>query len=178
MRQIHWWGAATGAAVLATAAFAAPSAFAAHSPAPVSHKAPIVKTVHVAAKGRVTAKNRDGDGRDRHWGRCPYPPNGHPTVVLGGPHHTRPGSVTLTGSVKVNGCGYKQVIVKVYKKTDEGHRGGWKALEVLATTEDDGSYAVPVTVGRGLSQFRAVVEATGGPLEPGMSDIAYVEAWR
>ena len=167
MRHTHWWGAAAGVGMLAVAAAGAPAAFAAHgqhTPAvkavakPVAQPVaqhPVKIVVRVpAAPARVVVKHRNGDGDgdgygnghgDDHNGHhhpgCAYPPHGWPDVSIDGASKVKKNvAFSLTGTVKVNGCGYENQQAVLYKFVDGGrHHSYWIRVGQPAMTDTAGA---------------------------------------
>jgi len=148
MRRIHWWGGAVGAGVIATAAFVAPTAYAAH-PTPrkptVGHAKVLVKHGKVLVRhGKVVKVLRAHDPGHHHHhhhghgGGCNYPPSGTASVTLNGPDHLHVGiDRTLSGSVKVNSCGYAGFATGLYVSADG--KTGW-TLATSTTSNDKGAF--------------------------------------
>jgi hypothetical protein len=166
MRRIHWWNGAIGAGAIAAAAFVAPTAMAAHHPSPVKPKVRTVAqvTVHPPARHRVVVSSHGEPQHVYHHGGpgdpgCSYPPSGTAHITLGGPDHARRSSVvSLSGSVKVNACGYAGFPTGLYS-SDDGKRH-WK--QVSTTTSDDkGNYSFRYTVLHTV-YLRAVVAGGDG----------------
>ena len=180
MRRMHWWGAAAGVGMLAVAAAGAPAAFAARSTPP---KPSVPKTtVRVpAAPARLVVKNGHDDGDDRnghgpgHHPGCEYPPHGRPDVGIDGQHRVKKNTAfTITGSMKVNGCGYEHYKAVLYKFVDAGqHHQTWTRVGDQLTNKDGGVTFAGVTADH-TTTFRIFTVPDHG-LAPGQSGPHIVE---
>jgi hypothetical protein len=172
MRTSHWWGATLGAGVVASAAFLAPSALAAgpalSRPAP-QHK---VVTPTKTAPHKVRVGERDQRGRGRAHG-CFYPPNSSYNVVIKGTNASRRG-VSITGSAKVDRCGFAGKTVNVYQV-----RRGSKGFVVgSGTTDSGGNFTVSFDLPRkgGNNKILLVAAVAGdGTIGAGRSEVFSIE---
>jgi hypothetical protein len=166
MRRTYVWGAAVGAGLLATSAFAAPAALAATAGS-TGVSASAAKTP--AKHGRVVAKSHH-HGRNRHQhNHCPYPPNGTPSVALNGPDHSHPGfTVNYTGKVTLNNCGYDGVLAGLYASTD-GTTGWTKVADT--TTDKNGGISFSQTAPAIGTLYMRVVVAGDGHLSYAQSNV-------
>jgi hypothetical protein len=143
MRRIHWWGGAVGAGVIATAAFVAPTAYAAprhHPPRKptIGHAKVLVRHGKVVKVLRLP--HDPGHHHHHHHGHggCNYPPSGTASVTLNGPDHLHVGiDRTLSGSVKVNSCGYAGFATGLYVSADG--KTGW-TLATSTSSNDAGAF--------------------------------------
>jgi hypothetical protein len=158
MRRRHWWGAAIGAGLLASAAFVAPAALAAPaslSSVTASKQGPQPQKKVVAKHRPATKPGRAHHNHDDNW----YPPHATPSVHITVPSHARKGrTLNVSATVSINNKAVSGVKAGLYGSIDGGHN--WK-LYTEQPTGQDGSVTFPYTVRHDVI-LRVVVSSDKG----------------